>query len=217
VEQPTEESSIGAEVPGDQPDSQFKTVSSWIRTARKIEATIGAFFAFLVGFVLLLGGFVLILPETSKEIWIWIPRIVWGAAIMAEGWFLYRLKTALESGLYPFAPRFALRFGRVPLLLRAPASLWWLAHFTLGIAGCVLVENLILVKAATWDVRLLRSLSFVIVSFTIAYSSNLYAMLAITSLGAGEKLVYRLWRLRFLLDFGVALVAVAFPFMKRTA
>lgn len=197
----------------DSADPQSGLVSPRLTVARKIEATMGAFFAFVVSFVLLLCG-LFVIPSTDSSIW--IARAIWGVLMISEAFFLMKLKDALEHATYPFAPRFALRFGRMPLPLRPLVALWWVAHFALVVGGCMLVENLIVVKAGTWDVRILRCLTFILVSFTVAYSANLHALLTFTALGAGEMMVYRIWRMRVLLDLCVAVIAVAFPFFRRT-
>ena len=94
--------------------------------------------------------------------------------------------------------------------------MWWLAHFGLGVAGAVLLDNVLIVTASGWDVRLLRFLACIALSFTVVYSANVYALLVITSLGLGARWVNRLWRGRIVLDLGVAVVAGLFPFLSRT-
>ena len=90
---------------------------SVVPTLQKAEATIGAIFAFLVGFdVLVPGGDVVYVARGSAEI-AWVAAI-WLIGVLLEGAFLWKLKTAMEIAHYPFAPWFALKLRRWPLLLR---------------------------------------------------------------------------------------------------
>jgi len=66
--------------------SPLDAVPSWLMLIRKIEATIGAFFVFAVGFVLLLFGYVLVQSDNSTAVW--IARYAWGVSIVAEGFFI---------------------------------------------------------------------------------------------------------------------------------
>jgi hypothetical protein len=129
-----------------------------------------------------------------------------------EGAFLWKLKTSLENGNYPFAPWFALKLGRWPLPLRPLAAAWWTVHFLLGTVACMALENLIVADVVNWNVRVLRCLVFVGVGLTVAYSANLYALLAVTACGGGERIVRQLWRWRIVFDLGVAIAAAGLPF-----
>jgi hypothetical protein len=183
---------------------------SFVPILHKIDATVGAFFAFLVGFVLLvLGGDIVYTARDSKDIVWLLPS--WLIAVVLEGAFLWKLKTSLEIGNYPFAPGFALKLGRWPLLLRPPAAAWWALHFLLGTVACMALENLIVANAVNWNIRILRCLIFVGVGLTIAYSANLYALLAITACGGGERVVRQVWRWRIVFDLGVAIAAACLP------
>lgn len=182
-------------------------------TVRTIEATIGAFFAFLTGFLLLLCGFAIAQPDSDPSIR--TVRVMWGAMVVAEGFFLYKLKGSLEAGIYPFAPQFALRMGKMPLALRPLAAVWWIAHVALGVAGCALLEYVFFLKAPAGHAMLHRCLFLVIVDFTIAYSTNLYALLAVTALGGGERIVDRLWRMRIVADISLAAIATTLPVFFR--
>src|SRR5580704_6156332 len=142
----------------------------FVPTLQKIEATVGAFFTFLVGFVLLvLGGDIVYSASGSKDIYWLFPT--WLVAVALEGAFLWKLKNSLENGSYPFAPWFALKFRRWPLVLRPLAAAWWAAHFLLGIFASMLLDSLIVADAVNWNVRILRCLIFVVVDLTIAYSA----------------------------------------------
>ncbi|HEX4055544.1 MAG TPA: hypothetical protein VHX86_14865 [Tepidisphaeraceae bacterium] len=187
---------------------------SVVPTLQKAEATIGAIFAFLVGFdVLVPGRDVVYVARGSADIAWLFP--IWLVGVLLEGAFLWKLKTALEVGHYPFAPWFALQLRRWPLLLRPIVAGWWTLHFLLGTVASMFLENLIVADAVTWDVRVLRCLIFVGVGLTIAYSANLYALLAITASGGGERIVRQVWRWRIVLDISVAIAAACCPFLVR--
>jgi hypothetical protein len=61
----------------------------------------------------------------------------------------------------------------------------------------------------------LRCLIFVGVGSTVAYSANLYALLAVTAAG-GERIVRQIWRWRVVLDLGIAIIAACFPLIVRS-
>jgi hypothetical protein len=181
---------------------------------QKVEATVGEIFAFLVGFVLLVvGGDVVYLARASTDFAWLLPS--WTIAVLLEGAFLWKLKTSLENGEYPFAPWFALKLRRWPLLLRPLVAAWWAVHFLLGCAASMFLENLVVADTVNWNMRILRCLIFVAMGSTIAYSANLYALLAITASGGGETIVRQVWRWRIILDLGVAIAAASFPLVVR--
>jgi hypothetical protein len=188
---------------------------SFVPILQKIEATVGEIFAFLVGFVLLvLGGDIVYFARGSTDFAWLLPS--WMIAVLLEGAFLWKLKTSLEMGHYPFAPWFALKLRRWPLLLRPLVAAWWAVHFLLGSAASMFLENLIVANAVTWNVRILRCFIFVGVGLTVAYSANLYALLAITASGGGERIVRQVWRWRIVLDLGIAIAAACFPLIVRS-
>jgi hypothetical protein len=187
--------------------------SSNLKTVRMIEATIGAFFSFAFGLALAVASCVVgYAMWTGPERWLCsllvIPNIL-------ELWFLYRLKVKLEEGHYPFSPYFALQFQNWPLLLRPFAAVWWLAHFAAGIGATILVDNILVLSMTDWNTRVLRSLIFIPISFTIAYSANLYLLLLVTAAGGGKRAVGAIWRYRILLDLAVAICAAFFPILSR--
>jgi hypothetical protein len=187
---------------------------SFLPILHKIEATIGALFAFLVGFVLLvLGGDIIYVAwGTSDIVWL-LPT--WLIAVALEGTFLWKLKTSLEIGNYPFAPWFAEKSKPWPILLRPIPVTWWASHFLLGIFASMFLENLLVAGAIDWNVRILRCLIFLILDCTIAYSANLYALLAIAATGGPPRLIHQIWRWRILLDLAIAALAVCYPFITR--
>ena len=181
---------------------------------QKIEATVGAIFAFLVGFVLLvLGGDIVYMAQGTKDFFWLFPT--WACIVLLEGLFLWQLKTSLEIGHYPFAPWFALNRRRWPLALRPLVAAWWAAHFILGTLASVFFESLIVADVVSWDVRILRCLMFIVIGSTIAYSANLYALLAITACGGRERIVRQAWRWRLIVDLGIAVTAACFPLIAR--
>jgi hypothetical protein len=185
-----------------------------LRTLQKIEATIGAFFAFLVGFVLLvIGGDIVYVAYGQPGSY--VVTAIWLTLLIPETWFLWKLKHALEIGHYPFAPWFALKWSKWPLLLRPLISLWWAAHFLIGIVASIYFDNIVIADTTTRNIRLVRCLIFIIIDLTIAYSANLYALLAITAAGGKEQIVNNIWRWRIALDLAVAIVAAFYPLWVR--
>ena len=137
----------------------------------------------------------------------------WIVATLLEAAFLGgSFKNGLgDRLLYPFAPWFAMRVRNCPLLLRPLAAAWWAAHFLIGIAAAIFFDNLIVADHSMSDGRLARCVVFVAIDLTIAYSANLYGLLAVTAAGGGDQIVQRVWRWRIALDLGVAITAAFFP------
>jgi len=183
------------------------------KTLRIVEATIGAFFTFALGFALLLASLVLgYALWHGPGRWLVLPLAI---PVCLELRFLYVLKVKLEEGHYPFAPYFAMQYRRWPLVLRPVVAIWWLAHFAAGIAAIILADNILVMNMTDWNTRVLRSVLFVAVSFTIAYSANLFLLLTVTAIGGGRPAVSLFWRYRFLLDLAVAVIAAFFPIISR--
>src|SRR5687767_7697524 len=78
------------------------------RPWQTVESTASVFFAFLVGLMLLtVGGLVVFSADDAPDFYWLLPT--WIAAVLAEGAFLYWLKSSLESAMRPFVPEFALQ------------------------------------------------------------------------------------------------------------
>jgi hypothetical protein len=209
---PSDATNMPPSADADSPMKESATVPVHVRSAvlffRKIEAVIGALFAFLVGFVfLVLGADIVYLARLDIEFYWLLP--VYLAIAACEVIFLYSLKEALEAPDYPFAPWFALKRRRLPIILRPAAAVWWLSHFLVGIAGAILLQSIAFKNEHGWHAHVTHGLIFVIVSFTVAYSANLYALLALSAVGFGEPAIRLIWRCRLFVDLGIA-VAVAF-------
>jgi len=126
--------------------------------------------------------------------------------------FAIAVANALQRPGRPFAPQFATQFSkRWPLVLRPLMAAWWAVHFLFGIGTAVFFERSFLTGTAHWPVRIPEFVLLIVINFSIAYSSNLYALLAVSAIGFGRRVVDEMWRRRVLLDTAVVLVAALAP------
>ena len=173
---------------------------------RTVESTMGAFFAFVVGFVVIvLGGNFVYLAHGSPE----FPIVLGAFAVVgpAELWGLIRLKHALERGVRPLAPGLALSQPRWPLLLRPLVAAWWLAHYAVGLAAVVMLERYFPVSADDWRLTLFLWTVYAGCLFTTTHSAHLYLLLAVGSITRRAGPVMWLWRWRWVIDVVIALAA----------
>lgn len=167
--------------------------------------------AFLMGFVLICAACVgqMAAKATTDRIEaaaIFLPPVV------LELLFLNWLKNGLEVGPRPFVPWFAVRQWSWPWPIRPLVAAWWLAHFGVAILGAMLLQQALLRsgdEARLW----FRLAAAVVVSFTFAYSANLFLLLAVTCFTRSGSIVDAIWRKRFLLDAAVALAAGTVPLL----
>ena len=87
--------------------------SAW----QTIEATAGAFYAFVVATAVLFGRFAVLFAGKPPEGFGWLLSI-WIVLLALEGVFIVWPKQALEVAYRPFVPIFALRQWRWPIVLR---------------------------------------------------------------------------------------------------
>src|SRR5689334_6497547 len=87
--------------------------SAW----QTIEATAGAFYAFVVATAVLFGGFAILFVSKPPPHFGWMVSI-WGALLVLESIFIVWLKRSLEVAYRPFVPIFVLRQWNWPILLR---------------------------------------------------------------------------------------------------
>jgi len=186
--------------------NQHGYVQSWPQA----EAGIGATFAFFVGIgtAVLAADYFYYGHHQGDFAWVCAALI---SVVVLEAIFLLVLARSLERPQFPFAPEFALKFRRWPLVFRPPVAAWWLAHFIFSIGMAIYYESTMFEYAVTLPERLLRTLMLIVVAFMIAYSANLYALLAVTAMGFGQRVVNALWRRRIVLDAALASAAVFAP------
>jgi hypothetical protein len=180
------------------------------------EAFLGAFFAFPLGLVVVVFGGDLSWIAYSENHLLWVGQ-VWFVAAVLEIILLYWLKISLELLLarrlpYPFAPAFAMRQWNWPRILRPLVMAWWLAHFLIGVAAAVILNNLIILDGPHDHSRTVRIVAFLVTGFTITYSANMYLLLALRAIGFSERIVRLAWKWRLLIDIGVIVLAGLFPF-----
>ena len=180
------------------------------------EAFLGAFFAFPCGLVVVVFGGDLSWIAYSENHLLWVG-LVWFVVAVFEVVFLYWLKISLERLLarrlpYPFAPALAMRQWNWPRILRPLAMAWWLAHFLIGVAAAVILNNLIILDGPRDHSSTVRIVAFLVTGFTITYAANIYLLLALRAIGFGERIVRLAWRWRLLIDIGVIVLAGFFPF-----
>lgn len=173
-----------------------------------IESTTGAFFAFAVGFIVIIMSINFIfLTYGSREFPVVLTAAVPLAA--AELWWLARLKHALERGLRPLAPGLALSQPRWPLFLRPVVFTWWLAHYAVGIGAVVLLERYYPLTSTDWRDALFRWSLYAGCMFTTTHSAHLYLLLAVGSTIHRPGPVEWLWRWRIGIDLLIACTVAA--------
>ncbi len=127
--------------------------------------------------------------------------------------FLTLIASLDRFGPSPFTPQFAVRLGRWPMFLRPIAAIWWASHFGFGLLMAYVIESQMagadfggdpMFDHPGWATQFA---GFTVIGFTLAFAFNLYAMLALTALGFGRRVVLLVWRWRLLLDVGVAIAA----------
>lgn len=186
-----------------------------MRPLQFLEAFMGAFFAFVFGFFLaVFGGDVAWMAYSQGHV-LW-PGAIWAVAVVFELFFLRWLKLALEGLLagrvpYPFAPAFVMRQWTWPIVLRPLLTVWWLAHFLIGVAAAVILNNLIVLDGSQDHSHAARIIAFLVTGFTITYSANMYLLLALRAIGFGERTIRLVWRWRLVIDIGVIVLAGFYP------
>jgi hypothetical protein len=177
---------------------------------RNAETFFGKFCVILVGWVVVgVGAYWLVPHRFGDADWLFVlKRLVAFALLIAEGIFLCILSDRLKEKWMPFAPKFALSLGNIPLIFRPIVALWWAAHFLLAAFIAVMIE---VVSATQRDQTILtilvQTVVFFVISFTLAFGFNLYAMLTLTAIHARERTVNIAWRWRLLLDLAIAGIA----------
>jgi hypothetical protein len=146
-----------------------------------------------------MGVVLLLCPPVGGEVLFvrWIRRYIhWGLPI-------------------PFAPAFALRQWNWPFYLRPLMAIWWLAHFLIGVAGAILLNNFIESQGPQGVSIAMRIVAFLITGFTMTYCANMYLLLALHAIGFGERGIRVAWRWRILIDIAVAVLAGLLPAFAR--
>ena len=178
-----------------------------------IESTLGVLFAFLVGFVVVALGWVVLVDHLGSE-FKWLVT-GYGVAAVGEMYFLTWLKSSLERRLYPIAPMLALHQPRWHLLFRPIMAAWWAAHFVLAAGSLFVIERNMSLANLPNSTVILLALVFISAQFMLTNSAMLYLLLAVTAVARGEKLVWFVWRKRIVIDLMVmgaaALVALKWP------
>jgi hypothetical protein len=178
------------------------------RVWRTVESTMGAFFAFVVGFVLIVTGAnaAYLTAGTPQFVPVLATAVV---LVAAELWGLARLKHALESGVHPVAPNLALAQPRWPLLVHPVVFAWWLAHYAVGIAAVVLLERHFPLASDDWREAAVRWAGYAGCLFTTTHSACLYLLLAVATVIRRPGPVAWLWRWRVAIDLLIGLGVTA--------
>lgn len=176
---------------------------------RRLETFLGIACAFFVGlFVLAAGTLALISNRTDVvDRYSGVKTGAFSLALVLEAVFLCVMSDRMKLGWIPFAPKFALSLRRMPVILRPIAAVWWTAHFLLGVFIALMIETATAANRSSGPSFLIQTLVFFVISFTLAYGFNVYAMLALTALGGGEKAIGFAWRWRGMLDLAIAAIA----------
>jgi hypothetical protein len=168
-----------------------------------IESTASVFFAFVVGFVLVLaGGVIVYLTATESDdrwlILVVVPVVV--GEIISLTWLKGRLEGPRASRSIP-----SIALGQLdwPLVTRPVIAAWWLVHAAPAVAALVALEKLVPwhdLSASRLGPQLLL-VGFAI--FTISHTSHLYVMLAVATVRRSPRLIHGYWRWRFAIDLSI--------------
>lgn len=175
-------------------------------TLRALDSTAGAYFALLVGFLLLTFGGVPVFGNLHS------PRFpyllcVWVLLCCAEAIALLWIKRELDAERYPLAPHLAVNQWHWPLPLRPVVSLWWLAHFFFAAAAAVALDLLLRGEQVPWWWHS----GMYVFGFIATYTANLYLLLAASALTRSPTLLHAVWRSRLGIDVVVIVIAWAWP------
>ena len=116
----------------------------------------------------------------------------------------------LDSDLLriPLALAMVARLPRIHRFIRPWLGLWWLLHFT---AAAFLGHLAATRTLQEFDVnKLLLSIPLaILMHFAFLFAANLYLLLAIAILVPWPKLWLQIWKQRFLIDFGLAILLLS--------
>jgi hypothetical protein len=176
-----------------------------------LEATASVFFAFVIGFCVVVGGGTAAVLSHQAQGFTWVvPAGIFVAA--AETVSLVWLKWGLEgtSGR-DRVPSLALRQRRWPVMLRLPIACWWLSHAAIGVGAMLLLESALgHQRESLWSSPLMIA-AFAFGAFTISHTTHLFVMLGITAARRSEPIIGFWWRHRFLIDALVVAAALFVP------
>lgn len=112
-----------------------------------------------------------------------------------------------EEASLPFAVVLGMHLPHIPRLLRVPLGLWWLVHFGYAVAASVGL-GFCVKQATSQPAPIGWSILLMLVSFALAFATNLYLLLSISVFEKRKDVLFALWRWRLAIDFTLALVAV---------
>ena len=170
-------------------------ISVW----KVIESTLGAFFAFALGFIVIVFGGWMVGEARADKAFRWLLPVFLLVAV-AECAFLLWLKWSLEEGMHPLPPLLALKQHRWPPLLRPLFACWWAIHFLAAIAVLMAIEQTFKFVGESTGETTLRLAFCLGALFMISHSGMLYLTMALAALHHSEKFIWTVWRWRWLVD-----------------
>jgi hypothetical protein len=138
--------------------------------------------------------------------WAWLPLLIIMAPAQIYAQFLSW--SAIAVGEMPTGPAIAVRQPRIPILLKAPIALLWLCNFCIGV-GIVMSlskpEPAPVAPAVPAIVEMMAIAFVVAIAFLLAFSANIYLLLATRTISASETLLERIWGVRIWIDLAMTI------------
>lgn len=176
--------------------------------AHKVEGGLGMFFGTLL--TLMLAGLIVYMNQDAWERHNDLDRAAWGAG--AAAWllldipYLVRLWRTAFRGPAPITFETAARQRILPLVLRPPIVLWWLAHFAAAVWLSLLTTTLVIGDEPV----MVHTLSFFLAT-SYGYAANGYLMNAVCALTRSPGARLAVWRRRGLIDVALGVAGALLP------
>jgi hypothetical protein len=180
-------------------------VRSVVGFMNAVEDWLGLFFGvvLVIGF----GGWIVTCSQLDWADALWPRRWEWIVAglfwLFLDVPYLWQLAVTAHKRRKPFALQVAVRKRLPTLLLRPLIGIWWLGHFAVGIQGASAIHA----RKLGNDNRLDLTNTFFMVA-CLEFAANGFLMLGVCALTSSKGIRRTVWRLRVLIDFGLALLSV---------
>jgi hypothetical protein len=193
---------------GDRPLGATKTSGS----VGFFNHVVGVFvrFSFFVVGVIFMGIIMLERNDRDKSLGDFGGPVGCATLAMIDVWF-YRRTIREKEGLWPAPPRLAMKMQVWPHVFRLVPFAWYAAHFAFAALAALWIDQTIFSLALSLVLRVLCGVS---VMFTVTYTANIYALLALRAIGFGEIVVRGAWKWRICVDAAISLAAAYLPLFQ---
>lgn len=135
----------------------------------------------------------------------WLPLLIVMAPAQLYSQFL--TWSTVFAGRAPTGPAIAMRQPSVPSALKLLIAIWWLCNFLIEIA---IVVSLSKPDPAGRQASTVVLFIVALIAFWLSFAANVYLLLAVRTLTAGEEPLRRLWQWRIVIDLAIAALAVLY-------